>query len=81
MTSLKYAYTGDLALLYAFRDWQVVEDTLNQGMITLLAHLQTWRLMLSNKKRVNAAFHLNNKKTNRELNVYNNGNLFPSCRF
>ena len=26
-----------------------------------------------------AAFHLNNREANRELNVYNNGNLLPPC--
>ena len=26
-----------------------------------------------------AAFHLNNRKAKRELNVYNNGNLLPLC--
>ena len=79
MTSQKYAYTDDLALLYASRDWKVVEDTLSQDMTTLLSHLQTWRLKLSNTKTVMAAFHLNNKEAKREPNVYNNGNLLPPC--
>ena len=48
MTSQKYAYADDLALLYASRDWKAVEDTLSQNMTTLSAYLQTWRLKLSN---------------------------------
>ena len=48
-------------------------------MTTLSAYLQTWRLKLSNTKTVTAAFHLNNRKAKRELNVYNNGNLLPPC--
>ena len=80
MTSQKYAYADDLALLYASRDWKVVENTLSQDMTTLSAYIQTWRLKLSNTKTVTAAFHLKNREAKRELNVYNNGNLVPSCR-
>ena len=79
MTSQKYAYADDLALLYASRDWKAAEDTLRHDMTTLSAHLQTWRLKLSNTKTVTAAFHLNNRLTKRELNVYSNGNLLPPC--
>ena len=40
MTSQKYAYTDDLALLYASQDWKAVEDTLSQDLTTLSAYLQ-----------------------------------------
>ena len=79
MTSQKYAYVDDFAMLYAYRDWKAVEDTLSQDMTTLSAYLQAWKLKLSNTKTVTAAFHLNNKEAKRELNVYNNGNLLPPC--
>ena len=79
VTSQKYAYADDLALVYASRDWKAVEDTLSQDMTTLSAYLQTWRLKLSNTKTVTAVFHLNNREAKRELNVYNNGNLLPPC--
>ena len=79
MTSQKYAYADDLALLYACRDWKTIEDTLSQDMTTLTAYLQTWRLKVSNAKMVTAAFHLNYREAKRELNVYNNGNLLPPC--
>ena len=79
MTSQKYAYADDLALLYASRDWKAVEGTLSQDITTLSAYLQTWRLKLSNKKTVTAAFHLNNREAKRELNVYNNGSLLQPC--
>ena len=79
MTSQKYAYGDDLALLYASRNWKAVEDTLSQDMTTFSAYLQTWRLKLSNTKTVTAAFHLNNREKKRELNVYNNGNLLQPC--
>ena len=79
MTSQKYAYADDLALLYATRDWKAVEDTLSQGMTTLSAYLQTWSLKFNNTKMATAAFHLNNREAKRELNGYNNGNLLPPC--
>ena len=79
MSSQKYAYADDLALLCASRNWKAVEFTLSQDMTTLSAYLQTWRLKLSNTKTVTAAFHLNNRETKRELYVYNNGNLLPPC--
>ena len=79
MTSQKYAYADDLALLYASRGWKAVEDTLSQDMTTLSAYLHTWRLKLSNTKMVTTAFHLNNKEAKRELNVYNNDNPLPLC--
>ena len=77
MTSEKYAYADDLALLYASRDWKAVKDTLSQDMTTLSAYLQTWRLKLSKMKTVTAICHLKNREAKRELNVYNNGNLLP----
>ena len=79
MTSQKYAHADDLALLYASRDWKAVEDTLSQDVTTLLAYFRTWRLKLSNTKTVTTAFHLDNRKAKRELNVYNNGNLLLRC--
>ena len=39
MTSQKYAYADDLGLLYAFRDWKAVEDTLGEDMTALLAYI------------------------------------------
>ena len=79
MTSQKYVYAENLAVLYTSRDWKAVEDTLSQDITTLSAYLQTWKLKLSNTKTVTAAFHLNNREAIRELNVHNNGNLLPPC--
>ena len=62
MTSQKYAYANELALLYASQDWKAVEDTLSQDMITLSANLQTCRLKLSNIKTETAAFHLTTER-------------------
>ena len=77
MTSQKYAYADELALLHVSQDWKAVEDTLSQGMTTFSAYLQTWRLKLSNTKTVTATFHLNNREAKRD--IYNYGNLLPPC--
>ena len=76
----KFAYAGDLALLYSSGNWKDLKGTLSQDMSTLSAYLQTWRLKLSHTKTVTAAFHLNNREAKRELKVYNNNDrLLPFC--
>ena len=79
MTSKKFAYDDDLALLHSSGNWKDLEGTLSQDMSTLLSYLQIWRLKLSHTKTVTAAFHLNNREPKRELKVYNNGRLLPFC--
>ena len=48
-------------------------------MTTISTYLQTWRLQLSHTKTVTTAFHLKNRETKRELNVYNNSKRLPFC--
>ena len=67
MISRKFAYADDLALLHSSGNWKDLEGTLSQGMSTLSAYLQTWRLKLSHTKTVTTAFHLNNREAKREL--------------
>ena len=57
MISRKFAYADDLALLHSSGIWKDLVGTLSQGMSTLSAYLQTWRLKLSHTKTVTAAFH------------------------
>ena len=79
ITSKKYVYADDLAILYSSGDWKVLERTLSEHMTTLSAYLQTWRLKLSHAKTVTAAFHLHNREAKRELKVNNNGRILPFC--
>ena len=69
ITSKKFAYADDLAILRTSGDWKELERTLNQDMTTLSEYLQTWRLKLSHTKTVTAAFHLHNREAKRELKV------------
>ena len=81
ITSKKYAYGDDLAILYSSGDWKVLERTLSEDMTTLSEYLQTLRLKLSHAKTVTAAFHLHNREVKRELKVNNNGKVLPFCQF
>ena len=41
MISKNFAYSDDLALLHSSGNWKDLEGTLNRGMSTLSAYLQT----------------------------------------
>ena len=79
ITSKKFAYADDLAILYTSGEWKELERTLSQDMTTLSKYLQTWRLKLSHAKTVTAAFHLHNREAKRELKVCNIGKTLPFC--
>ena len=79
ITSKKYAYADDLAILHSSGDWKVLERTLSEDMTTLSVHFQTWQLKLSHAKRMTEAFHPHNREAKRELKVKNNGKILPFC--
>ena len=70
MTSKKYGYADNLAILTAHREWKKIESTLSQDMSTLALYLRQWWLKLSEGKTVSTVFHLNNKEEKRKLDVY-----------
>ena len=70
--SRKYGYADDLAILTAHREWKKIEGTLSQDIRSLALYLRQWRLKLSEGKTVSTVFHLNNKVSKRELDVYIN---------
>ena len=55
----------------------MLERTLSEGMTTLSAYLQTWRLKLSHAKTVTTVFHLHNREAKRELKVDNISKILP----
>ena len=79
ITSKKFAYADDLAILHTSGEWKELERILSQDMTTLSEYLQTWRLKLSHTKTVTAAFHLHNGEAKRELKVCNIGKTLPFC--
>ena len=56
ITSKKYAYADDLAILYSSGDWTLLERTLSKDITTLSAYIHTWRLKLSRAKTVTEPF-------------------------
>ena len=75
ITSKKYAYADDMAILYLSGYWKVLERTLSEDMTILSTYLQSWRVKLSHAKTVTEAFHLHNREAKRELKVNNNGKI------
>ena len=51
ITSKKFAYADDVAILHTSGDWKEMERTLSQDMTTLSEYLQIWRLKLSHTKK------------------------------
>ena len=79
ITSNKFTYADDLAILHTSGEWKELERTLSQDMTTLSEYLQTLRLKLSHTKTVTAAFHLHNREAKRGLKVCNIGKTLPFC--
>jgi len=49
------------------------ERTLTADLAHLAKYCQQWRLKPSTSKTVTSVFHLHNKRSSRELNIYMNG--------
>ena len=80
ITSKKFAYADDLAILHTSGEWKELERTLSQDFLTTLSeYLQTWRLKLSHSKPVTVAYHLHNREAKRELRACNIGKTLPFC--
>ena len=79
ITSKKFAYADDLAILHTSGDWKELERTLRQDMTTLSEYLQIWRLKLSHTNTVTTAFHLHNQGAKREFKVCNIGRTLSFC--
>ena len=69
-TSRKYGYADDLAILLRRPSWKEMEEGLNKDMTILVDYLRKWRRQLSIGKTVSAAYHLNNREAERELDIF-----------
>ena len=61
---------GDVAILLRHPSWKKMEEGLNKDMTILVDYLRKWRIQLSIGKTISAAYHLNNRKAKRELDVF-----------
>ena len=78
ITSKKYTYTDDFAILNSSGDWKVLERTLSEDITTLSAYLQTWWLKLSHAKTIWQPF-ISTIEAKHELKVKNKGKILPFC--
>ena len=69
----------DLYILHYASNLQAFEETLNQNIAALFSYLYKWKLKLSTTKTVSAVFHLYNKETRREINIFVNKKDLPFC--
>ena len=68
--SRKYGYADDWAILLRRPFGKEMEEGLNSEKTILVDYLRKWRLPISIGKTVSAAYHLNNIKAKRELDVF-----------
>ena len=69
-TSRKYGYAGDLTILLRRQSWKEMEEGLSKDMTILVYYLRKLRLQICIGKTVSAAYHLNNRETKRQLDVF-----------
>ena len=62
IVGMKILYADNPAILHYRSNWQGLEGTLSQDMATLSSYLYQWKLKLSTKKAVVAAFHFITRK-------------------
>ena len=79
ITSRKFAYVDDSAIMHATSNWKALKETLSQDMETISSCLQKLKLKFSTAKTVSAAFHLNNKEARRELSISIEGRALSYC--
>ena len=68
--SLKFGYADDLAIATQARDFATLEDVLSRDIDTIHSYFDTWYLKMNPTKSVCTAFHLNNKKAEYSLNIF-----------
>ena len=71
--SRKFIYADDQSYGTQAKNFEDLEETLNDDMTEIAAYCKRWRLIPSVTKTVCSVFHLNNKAAHRQLNVFLNG--------
>ena len=67
--SKKFIYADDLALVYQCEDFEEAEKVLEKDLHTMNDYYLDWRLKLNPNKTEVSAFHLNNRMSNKILNI------------
>lgn len=61
-------YADDVGLVAQAESFEKLKEILNEDM-SIVQLLKSWHLTLNLKKTTSVAFHLNNRKSNRKLNL------------
>ena len=67
--SKKFIYADDLALVYQCEDFEETEKVLEKDLRTMNDYYLDWGLKLNPNKNKVSAFHLNNRISNKILNI------------
>lgn len=67
--SRKFIYADDIGLVGQGTTFEQLEEILNKDLDVLQNYFKNWHLNLNANKTTAVAFHLNNRETNRELEL------------
>ena len=67
--SKKFIYADNLALVYQCEDFEETEKVLEKDLRTMNDYYLDWRLKLNPNKTEVSTFHLNNRMSNKILNI------------
>lgn len=73
-TSVRFAYTDDLALAISRNTTEETERILTDDLAVMGTYYRKWRLTPNPSKTECICFHLNNKEASRQLNIQFDGN-------
>lgn len=66
-------YADDVGLVAQAKSFEKLEETLNEDISIIQKYFKSWHLTLNPNKTTSVAFHLNNKESNRKLNLVTQG--------
>ena len=75
--SKKLGYADDWALGHQSKTWKELEETLSEDTTALKRFFDKWYLKMNTTKTVSTAFHLNNRESQRTLEIQIDGTTLP----
>ncbi|VVC42661.1 Reverse transcriptase domain [Cinara cedri] len=72
-TSWKFMYADDVGLVTQAESFEKLEEILNEDLSIVQTYFKSWHLTLNPNKTTSIAFHLNNRESDRKLNLMAQG--------
>lgn len=72
-TSRKFKYADDVGLVAQADSFEKLEEIPNKELATVYKYFNSWHLTLNPTKTTSIAFYLNNRDSNRKLNLTSQG--------